>query len=70
MSEVILNVKGMACGGCENRIQNVLKNIEGVENVIADHNTGKVTISLNKNVTRETLKEIIEDIGYEVLKEY
>ena len=26
MKEIILNVEGMACEGCENRIQNSLKN--------------------------------------------
>ena len=30
MKEIILNVEGMACEGCENRIQNSLKNIEGI----------------------------------------
>ena len=25
MKEIIINVKGMVCGGCENRIKNVLK---------------------------------------------
>lgn len=69
MKEIILNVKGMMCGGCENRIQNVVKDIEGVENVKADHNTGKVRITLNKNIEKEVISETIEDIGYEVVKE-
>ena len=37
MKETELNVKGMACEGCENRIKNALKNVEGVESVTADH---------------------------------
>ena len=69
MNKIILNVNGIACGGCENRIQNAIKNIEGVTNVIADHNNGKVTITLNKDVAKETLIEAIEDIGFEVVKE-
>ena len=69
MREIVLNVNGMACGGCENRIQNAIKNIEGVENVVADHNSGKVAITLNKDIEIETIKEVIEDIGYEVVKE-
>lgn len=69
MKEIILNVKGMMCGGCENRVQNVIKDIEGVENVKADHNTGKVTITLNKDVETKVIVETIEDIGYEVVKE-
>ena len=37
MKETIIKVEGMVCNGCENRVQNALKNIEGVENVVADH---------------------------------
>lgn len=69
MKEIILNVKGMMCGGCENRIQNIVKGIEGVENIKADHNTGKVAITLNKDVEIDVIIEAIEDIGYEVVKE-
>ena len=69
MQEIILNVKGMMCEGCENRIQKVVKNIEGVESVSANHNTGKVSITANENLEKETITEAIEDIGYEVAKE-
>ena len=46
-----------------------IKNIEGVENVTADHNTGKVIIISNNEVSEEIIKETLEDIGYEVVKE-
>jgi Cu2+-exporting ATPase len=69
MKETIINIKGMVCNGCENRVKNALKNINGVENVIADHNTGKVTITSNEDVSENVMKEKIEDIGFEVVKE-
>ncbi len=69
MKETILIISGMMCGGCENRVKNAIKNIEGVENVTADHNTGKVTVISNNQVSKEMIKEILEDIGYEVVKE-
>ena len=69
MKETILIVNGMMCGGCENRVKNAIKNIEGVENVTADHNTGKVIVVSNNEVSEETIKETLEDIGYEVVKE-
>lgn len=68
MKEIILDVKGMMCEGCENRVKNVVKNIDGVESVIADHNTGKVSVTLNKDVDKEFVAEAIEDIGYEVVE--
>ena len=65
MKETILKVKGMACEGCENRIQNALKTIEGVETVVANHNDGTVKVMAD-GVDENVLKEKIEDIGYEV----
>ena len=69
MKETNLIVNGMMCGGCENRVKNAIKNIEGVENVTADHNTGKVIIISNNELSEEIIKETLEDIGYEVVKE-
>lgn len=69
MSEIILNVKGMMCEGCENRIKNVVKNIDGVDEVKADHKTGNVTVLVSKDIDRKKISEAIADIGYEVVKE-
>ena len=66
MEEIILKVEGMVCNGCENRVQNALKTIEGVENVVADHTAGTVKVSVKEDVDENVLKEKIEDIGFEV----
>ena len=66
MKETIIKVDGMVCNGCENRIQNALKNIDGIEKVVADHNTGIVTITSKDEVEESAMKEKIEDIGFEV----
>ena len=68
MEEIIINVKGMACKGCENRIQNAVKTIEGVQEVVADHKTGIVKVKAN-NINEKLIKEKIEDIGFEVKDE-
>ena len=69
MKETILIINGTMCGGCENRVKNAIKNIEGVENVTADHNTGKVTVISNNQISKEIIEETLEDIGYEIVKE-
>ena len=69
MKETNLIVNGMMCGGCENRVKNAIKNIEGVENVTADHNTGKVIVISDNEVSEEIIKEALKDIGYEVVRE-
>lgn len=69
MNEIILNVNGMMCAGCENRIKNAVQNIEGVKSVIADHSTGKVIVEVNDSISKEKIEETIEDIGFEIVKE-
>ena len=69
MEEIVLKVNGMMCGGCENRVKNAVQNIDGVESVIADHNTGKVIVIKNKNISKNIIIETLEDIGYEIIKE-
>ena len=66
MKETIIKVEGMVCNGCENRVQNALKNIDGVENVVADHTTGTVTVTSKNEVLESVMKEKIENIGFEV----
>jgi len=65
LQEIILNVKGMMCEGCENRIKNALSNIEGIKNIVANHKEGTVTITA-VNIDIDKVKEKIEDIGFEV----
>ncbi len=66
MKETIIKVEGMVCNGCENRVQNALKNIDGVENVVADHTTGIVTVTSKNEVSESVIKEKIEDIGFDI----
>lgn len=66
MKEFIIKVEGMACEGCERRIQNALKNIEGIENIVANYKEGTVTITA-ENIVLDKVKEKIEDIGFRVL---
>lgn len=69
MKETIIKVEGMVCSGCENRVQNALKTIDGVESVNANHTTGTVIVTSKEEVSEKVMKEKIEDIGFEVVKE-
>lgn len=68
MKELIINVEGMVCGGCEKRVQNALKTIKGVKDVVADHTNGIVKLKIKENVEKEIIKQKIEDLGF-VVKE-
>ena len=66
MKEMELKIEGMMCTGCENRVQNALKTIDGVEEVKANHQDGTVIVKANDNVELSAIEEKVEDIGYEV----
>ena len=66
MKETIIKVEGMVCNGCENRVQNALKTIEGVESVVANHTIGTVTVTSKNEVAENVMKGKIEDIGFKV----
>lgn len=66
MKEMIFNVEGMMCEGCENRIKNAVSSIDGVIDVSAKHDTGIVKVIARGNVTEDIVKEKIEDIDFKV----
>lgn len=66
MKEIKINVEGMVCGGCESRVVNSVSTLEGVEEVIANHNDGTVLVKANETVNIDEIKERIEDLGFEV----
>lgn len=69
-NKIEIRISGMSCTGCENRVENVLKNIENVESVNANYNTGIVEIGTNdiKNLDIDVIKETLEDLGYNILE--
>ncbi len=66
MKEITINVKGMMCEGCENRIKNAVSALNGVEEVVANHNNGTVKVKTNEDIDVKVIEESIEDIGFEV----
>ena len=69
-NKIEIRISGMSCTGCENRVENILKNIENVESVNANYNTGIVEIETNdiKNLNIDVIKETLEDLGYDILE--
>jgi len=64
--ENIINVEGMMCSGCENRIQNAVKSMPNVIDVIASYTDGTVKVTGDINI--EQVKEKINDLGFEVIE--
>ncbi len=65
---VTMQVEGMSCTGCEHRIGNSLRRVEGVREARADHTTGLVLVRVRvgPGVEPETLAAKITAAGYTV----
>lgn len=66
MKEEKIIVVGMHCEGCQNRIENSLKSIDGIVDVKADYKTGLVTIKTNKKIDLNEVITTLNDIGFEI----
>ena len=66
MNSKIIHVTGMMCGHCEASVQKALEKIDGVASAKADHVQGIATVTLEKPVSDDTLRQAIEDLDYKV----
>lgn len=69
MKELRIKINGMVCNGCENRVKTALSEIDGIESVDADHNTGMVTVKSENDLDVAQIKERITDLGFEIIEE-
>ncbi len=67
MKNTILNVEGMSCSHCVNAVEKAVGALEGVTEVRVDLDAKKVTVDHDENVTLESIKNAIEDQGYDVV---
>lgn len=65
--QTTIDVKGMTCGHCEKAVKDALESLAGVSAVTVDLDAGNVDVTFEEAKTNvATLKEAIEDQGYEV----
>ena len=68
MSDLTLQVEGMTCTGCEQRLGVALRRLDGVREASANHQTGEVRVRFDADVTEEAaVKERVVVAGYEVV---
>lgn len=66
-TEKTLDVRGMDCTGCENRVQTALKRLEGVIRADADYRTGRVSVRFDEGrLSEDDVKERLRAGGYQV----
>jgi copper chaperone len=67
MSEIVLSVTGMTCGGCVNSVLKVLTALPGVQNAEVTLTPGQARVAFDpKLVDRAALVQAIVDAGFGV----
>ena len=54
-------VSGMTCGGCQAKVQSLLTNVAGVQNVAIDLAKGEARIDMDKHIAIDDLKQSLKD---------
>lgn len=62
-----VKIEGMSCGHCSARVEKALKALEGVTDVKV--NLEDKTAYISGNVNLNTVKEAIEEAGYDFIAE-
>ena len=66
MSETVsLEVGGMTCEGCSNRVKSALESIQGVNSADVSHESG-IAIVVHQNISEKILTSSVQKIGYTV----
>ncbi len=68
MKNIELNIEGMKCEGCVNRIKNVLSTIKGIDSFDVSLEDKKLTLSVKKEKTVDEVIKKIETLGFGVSK--
>ena len=67
LETLVMNVNGIHCESCEERIARALRGLGGVAQVSADHTTATVRLVFDPSRTsREAVRSAIERAGYQV----
>lgn len=67
MNSLKIKVNGMTCQHCVMRVEKALLNVEEVESVNIDLNSGDVNVQYNGNEDiTTTLKKAVNNAGYKV----
>ena len=62
----IIEIKGMSCEHCQNRVEKALNAVEGVEAKV-ELKKNRAVVNLNQDVNDEKLKAVVEEAGYQVV---
>lgn len=66
--ETVINVEGMSCNHCANKVMDALKKIKIIKKVKVNLENKNVTILSKEELNLDEIAKIIEDLGYKYVK--
>ena len=63
-----LNIEGMKCEGCVNRIKNALSTVKGIDSFTISLEKKELILNVKKESTIKKVIDKIENLGFEVNK--
>ncbi len=67
MEQTTLKIEGMTCDHCKKAVDGALRNLQGVQEVEVDLAKGIADVTYNNSeVTADSMKEAVEEQGYDV----
>ncbi len=67
MTTTTYTVQGMTCGHCVASVTEEITQIAGVTNINVDLGSGAVTVTSDAPINDATIREAIEEAGYELI---
>ncbi len=61
-----VGIEGMTCDHCVKRVENALKELDGVKNVKVNLKKKTADMELEVDLSSDKIKAAVEDAGYEV----
>ena len=63
----IIEIEGMSCGHCSNKVETTLKELKEVKSVKVSLEDKKAEVILKQDVDNNVLKSAVEELGYQVM---
>ena len=67
MVKTTLQINGMACGMCESRVNEAIRNAFKVKKVNSSHSKNETVIISEEELPEDQIRKVIEPTGYELV---
>jgi copper chaperone len=61
-----ITIEGMSCRHCVRHVEEALKGIPGVDNILVNLQEKNAVVEVSDKVTDKSMKQAVEEVGYRV----